>query len=289
MATETDRLHRVQQMLRTRTDPPPSLAELARAAGLSASRLTRVFRARYGLTPKEWLQSQRVRRLKRSLRDGVSVTDAIYAAGYGSASRVYERSGHWMGMTPRRYQRGGAGLAICHTVVPSGLGCLLVAATPDGICAVTLGDREDQLVQALHEEFPDATHVRVDEGADEWVARAVARAQAMLASGGNMPDPTPIPADLKATAFQWRVWQALMQIPAGQTRSYKQIAQELGAPQACRAVARACASNRLAVIVPCHRVIREDGSLGGYRWGIERKRRLLALERAQCDPKPGVR
>jgi AraC family transcriptional regulator of adaptative response/methylated-DNA-[protein]-cysteine methyltransferase len=261
-------------------DAPPTLAELARACGLSASRLTRAFRERHGLTPREYAHSLKLRAFKQALRDGEEVTAAVYQAGFGSPSRVYESTARHLGMTPGAYRRGGQGVAIRYTVVDTPVGRLLVATTAHGLCAVTLGRDERALTAGLRAEFPNASLERVDEGADEWIAGVVARVSAMLGIEPAHGEPPPLPADLAATAFQWRVWQELMRIPRGQTRSYSDIARGIGRPRAVRAVARACASNRLALVVPCHRVVREDGSLGGYRWGIEAKQRLLELERA---------
>jgi len=260
-------------------DDPPTLAELARDCGLSASRLTRAFRERHGLTPREYAHSLKLRAFKQALREGEEVTAAVYQAGFGSPSRVYENTARHLGMTPGAYRRGGEGVAIRYTVVDTPVGRLLVATTTHGLCAVTLGRDARTLVDALRAEFPKASLERVDEGADEWIAGVVARVTAMLGMEPAHGEPPPLPADLAATAFQWRVWQELMRIPRGQTRSYSEVARAIGRPRAVRAVARACASNRLALVVPCHRVVREDGSLGGYRWGIEAKQRLLEMER----------
>jgi AraC family transcriptional regulator of adaptative response/methylated-DNA-[protein]-cysteine methyltransferase len=257
-------------------DAPLRLPELARAVGLSPSHLQRAFRQRFGVSPAEYAQSRKLKALKSALREAPRVTDAIYDAGYGSGSRVYEKTGQLLGMTPADYKRGGSGIAIRYTTLETPLGVLLVAASERGICGVTLGDRESALVEGLREEFPQATIDRVDAGRDEWLAIMIARVSAEIGTG-IAPDRS-VPVDIRATAFQWRVWQALQRIPRGQTRSYAQIAEEIGAPRAVRAVASACARNRLAVIVPCHRVIRADGSLGGYRWGMARKRELLDRE-----------
>jgi AraC family transcriptional regulator of adaptative response/methylated-DNA-[protein]-cysteine methyltransferase len=259
-----------------RADTPPRLPELARAVGLSASHLQRAFRQRFGVSPAEYAQSRKLKALRSALREAPRVTDAIYDAGYGSGSRVYEKTGQLLGMTPADYKRGGSGITIRYTTLETPLGVLLVAASQRGICSVTLGDRANSLVNGLREEFPQATIERVDAGRDDWLAAMIARVSAEIGSG-TAPD-TNVPVDIRATAFQWRVWQALQRIPRGQTRSYAQIAQEIGAPHAVRAVASACARNRLAVVVPCHRVIRADGSLGGYRWGMARKRELLERE-----------
>lgn len=277
-----DPLQHARALIDAAGETPPRLTELARQIGLSASHLQRAFRKRYGLSPAEYAQAQRLQRLKSALRKNPRVTDAIYAAGFGSGSRVYEKTGQWLGMTPADYRRGGAGVSIRFTTLPvaighPALGHLLVAASQRGICAVTIGDDENVLAANLQAEFPDASLDRVDAGRDDWLAAIIGRVQAQL-GGGNNPDLPAPPLDIRATAFQWRVWQALQRIPCGQTRSYAQVAADIGAPRAVRAVASACARNRLAVVVPCHRVIRSDGSLGGYRWGIARKRDLLASE-----------
>ncbi|WP_282563033.1 methylated-DNA--[protein]-cysteine S-methyltransferase [Tahibacter amnicola] len=264
------------------SDPAPKLDELAQAVGLSPSHLQRRFRARYGISPAEFASSRRMERFKRALREGTSVTDAIYAAGFGSGSRVYEKSDPLLGMTPASYRRGGAGTAVRYTTLPTDLGELLVAATERGICAILLGANENELLCELRKELPAAELERVDAGRDEWLAGMIDRVQSELGWQDRPPAALP-PLDLRATAFQWRVWQALTRIPAGQTRSYREIAEAIGAPRAARAVARACAANRLAIVVPCHRVVRDDGSLGGYRWGINRKRQILRQE-AQLAP-----
>ena len=281
-AIANDPLQQAHALITAAADEPPRLAELARRVGLSASHLQRAFRKRYGLSPAEYAQSLRLQRLKSALRDTPRVTDAIYDAGYGSGSRVYEKTGQLLGMTPATYRRGAAGVAIKYTTLQTPLGYLLVAASERGICTVTIGDDDATLTAGLRAEFTDAAIERVDTGRDDWLAATIANVAADLGFGKATTTSVP-PLDICATAFQWRVWQALQRIPRGQTRSYSQIAAQIGAPRSVRAVANACARNRLAIIVPCHRVIREDGSLGGYRWGIERKRALLARE-AQAVP-----
>jgi AraC family transcriptional regulator of adaptative response/methylated-DNA-[protein]-cysteine methyltransferase len=271
-----DPLERALALIDT-ANTAPRLPELARAVGLSPSHLQRAFRKRFGVSPAEYAQSRRLRQLKSALRDAPRVADAIYDAGYGSGSRVYEKTGQLLGMTPATYKRGGSGVAIRYTTLQIPIGCVLVAASERGICAVTLGASEAALVQKLRAEFPQATFERVDAGRDEWLAAMVARVSAELGLDVAVPETAP-PVDVRATAFQWRVWQALQHIPRGHTCSYAEIAATIGAPRAVRAVANACAHNRLAVVVPCHRVIRADGSLGGYRWGIARKRALLQSE-----------
>jgi len=251
----------------------PTLQALASAVGLSASHLQRSFRTRYGLSPAEYLAQKKLGALKAGLRAGSEVSAALYDAGYGSPSRVYESGAARLGMTPASYRAGGAGMAVRWTLVSTPLGQAVVAATARGICAVELGEDGAALEQGLRREFPHAALERVDAGSDEFLAprlQAVARCL-----GGESAD---LALDLLGTAFQARVWQALMKIPRGHTRSYAELAQSLGSPQAARAVARACASNRVAVVVPCHRVIRGDGSLGGYRWGLPLKQALLSRE-----------
>jgi len=271
-----DPLERARVLLEA--DPPPRLAELARDVGLSASHLQRRFRARFGMSPAEYAAARRLDRFKRALRNGRRVTEAVYDAGYGSGSRIYEHSDRLLGMTPARYRRGGEGVAVRYTTLATSLGRLLVAATERGICAVALGANDVTLLRELRRELPNAGYERVDDGSDDWLSAVIAHVFAEL-GWSEVAAPALPPLDLRASAFQWRVWQALTTIPAGETRSYGEVAAAIGAPRAARAVARACASNRLALVVPCHRVVREDGSIGGYRWGIARKQRLLARER----------
>ncbi|RDZ27594.1 methylated-DNA--[protein]-cysteine S-methyltransferase [Lysobacter silvisoli] len=253
----------------------PTLAELAAAVGLSPSHLQRRFAARYGLSPAEYLAQRKLGTLKSALREGSDVSAALYDAGYGSPSRVYEGGAARLGMTPARYRAGGAGEQIRWSLAQTPLGLALVATTQRGVCMVELGRDAAALEAKLRAEFPQAQLERVDAGRDEFLAprlRAVADAL-----GGQAPS---VPVDLLGTAFQRKVWDALMKIPAGQTRSYAQVAEHIGAPGSARAVARACAGNRVAVVVPCHRVVRGDGSLGGYRWGLPLKEQLLRRERA---------
>lgn len=279
--TARDPLEQARQRIARDPAAAPPLGELARAARLSPSQFTRRFRARYGLSPADYARSLRIDDFKRNLRQGSEVTDAIYAAGFGSPSRVYEDTARLIGMTPGTYRRGGEGLAIRYTVLDTPIGRVLVAATERGVCAIMPGTDDAGLEAALAAEFPRAERTRVDEGADGWLAEVVGRIAAQFADG--RPAARALPADLRATAFQWQVWNALTRIPAGQTRSYAEVAREIGRPTAARAVARACASNRLALIVPCHRVIRDDGSMGGYRWGLQAKDALLRFEREQSS------
>lgn len=268
------------RLLLDQAETAPSLEQLAAAVSLSPSHLQRTFRRRYGMSPAEYHRVRRFGQFKAALRDGATVTTAVYDAGFGSGSRVYEHSNRLLGMTPASYRAGGAGASIRFTTTGTPLGRLLVAATSRGICAVTLGDDEQGLQRYLADEFPNAQRERVDAGREDWLDAVIARIASELGWSGTAAPALP-PLDVAATAFQWRVWHALSSIPVGQTRSYRQLAVELGSPAAARAVGNACGSNRLALIVPCHRVVREDGSLGGWRWGIERKRELLAQERSR--------
>lgn len=269
-------LEHVRQLLE-RADEAPTLQALADAARLSPSHLQRAFRRRYGMSPAEYHRARRFGQLKNALRKGAAVSDAVYDAGFGSGSRVYEHSDRLLGMTPASYRAGGAGADIRYTTTATPLGRLLVATTSRGICSVTLGDSDAELEQRLADEFPHASRERVDAGREEWLDAVIARIASELGwSDADAPELPPL--DVAATAFQWRVWNALTRIPSGTTKSYGELARELGMPNAARAIGNACGNNRLALIVPCHRIVREDGSLGGWRWGVERKRELLAGE-----------
>ncbi len=263
-------------------DEAPTLDTLAKIASLSPSHLQRVFRQRYGMSPAEYHRARRFGQLKTALREGVGVSDAVYEAGFGSGSRVYEHSDRLLGMTPASYRAGGAGASIRYTTTDTSLGRLLLAATSRGICSVTLGADDAELEARLASEFPKATRERVDAGREEWLDAVITRIASQL-GWSDAAAPALPPLDVAATAFQWRVWDALTRIPSGQTRSYGELAAELGQPKAARAVGNACGSNRLALIVPCHRVVREDGSPGGWRWGVERKRQLLAGEQRMTE------
>lgn len=252
-----------------------TLDALGAAVGLSPTHLQRRFRAAFGLSPAEYRAQKKLASLKRELRGSGDITRAVYEAGYGSSSRVYEAGAARLGMLPGAYRRGGEGLQIHWTILDTELGLALVAATERGLCAIALGDDAAQLEAGLRDEFPNATLSRVHEGRDDFLAPRVRQVAHLLSGQSGRLD-----IELIGTAFQQRVWEALMKIPRGQTLSYAQLAQSLGQPRAARAVARACAQNRLAVIVPCHRIIRGDGSLGGYRWGLPRKQALLTAERA---------
>lgn len=248
------------------------LGALAAELGTTEATLRRAFRQVTGLTPHQLAEALRIQRFKSLLRAGTKITDALYETGYGSSSRIYERSNAQLGMTPAAYQRGGAGMQIGYTTANSPLGKVLVGTTERGISAVYLGDSEGKLLSELRQEYPKAEiHAAKDEQ-QRWVREVVQRTE------GKQPS-MELPLDLQATAFQRRVWQELQRIPSGETRTYTQVARAVGDPKAVRAVARACATNPVSIIVPCHRVVRGDGNLAGYRWGLSRKRQLLERER----------
>jgi AraC family transcriptional regulator of adaptative response/methylated-DNA-[protein]-cysteine methyltransferase len=274
-------IQRAAAYLAAHVDEVVPLARLARLAKLSASHFQRQFTRALGVSPREYQAAMRADRFKRELRSGRDVTSAIYEAGYGSPSRVYERTPTGRGMAPSEYRRGGAGLEIGYTIVPSPLGKLLVAATSSGICAVKLGDTNRALEDDLGREFPAASLERDRLVRAEWVTAIVDRLE------GSQPA-ADLPLDVRGTAFQWLVWRELQRIPFGETRSYSAVADAIGQPRAVRAVARACASNPVCLVVPCHRVVPKSGTAGGYRWGAARKSRLLTLERANKAPKKGT-
>ncbi|MGE5088383.1 MAG: bifunctional DNA-binding transcriptional regulator/O6-methylguanine-DNA methyltransferase Ada [Candidatus Levyibacteriota bacterium] len=263
-------------------DHVPTLDELAAQAGLSAHHLHRVFKTVTGLTPRAWAAAHRARRVRAELDHGRNVTDAIYGAGYNSNGRFYEQSDDVLGMTPSTYRAGGAQTDIRFAVGLCSLGSILVAASGRGVCAILLGDDPDALLRDLQDRFPRARLI----GGDAKFERLVARVVGFVEAPGIGLD---LPLDLRGTAFQQRVWQALRAIPPGETASYTDIAARIGAPRSVRAVAGACAANPLAVAIPCHRVVRNDGGLSGYRWGVERKRVLLDREaRAAHAPQRGA-
>lgn len=263
---------KVCRFIDTHLDEPVTLDALSRVLGMSPFYLQRTFKAAMGITPRAYADSRRLNSLKTGLREGRSVTRSLYDAGYGSSSRLYERATSQLGMTPARYGRQGSGITIRYTLAETPIGTMLLAATEKGVCAIRFGDAAGTLEQDLRREYPKAEIIRSDE-------RLVSEVQALSAAiaGGSA---APLPLDIQATAFQRRVWEALQAIPRGETKSYGKIAAEIGRPKAARAVARACATNPVAVAIPCHRVVREDGATGGYRWGSSRKKKLLALEGA---------
>ncbi|UUT10403.1 bifunctional DNA-binding transcriptional regulator/O6-methylguanine-DNA methyltransferase Ada [Pseudomonas zeae] len=250
---------------------PPTLNELAETAGLSPFHFHRVFKAATGLTPRAYAAAHRSRRVRERLADGNSVTDALYDAGFNSNSRFYESANQLLGMKPGDYRAAGQNNDIHFAVGQCSLGAILVAQSERGVCAILLGDDPHQLVCDLQDQFRKANLIGADSGFEQLIAKVVGFIEAP-AIGLDLP------LDVRGTAFQERVWQALREIPLGSTASYAEIAQRIGAPTSMRAVAQACGANRLAVAIPCHRVVRSDGNLSGYRWGVERKRQLLERE-----------
>ena len=252
---------------------PHGLTQLAKTVGWSPAYLQKQFVLAYGLTPAEFVSQQKFKNFKNELRKNSDVTRALYEAGFGSPSRVYEQGAAKLGMSPLAYQRGGAGLEIRYTILETRLGKTLIAATERGICAIALGEKENKLEKELQDEFPAANLKRVDAGRDDFIAPKVTAVVDYLSGKKSR-----VSLELMGTAFQQRVWQALMKIPSGKTLSYAQLAEKLDMPKAARAVASACAKNKCAVVVPCHRIIRGDGSLGGYRWGLPLKEKILVSE-----------
>jgi AraC family transcriptional regulator of adaptative response/methylated-DNA-[protein]-cysteine methyltransferase len=262
------------------TDERLTLAALARRAGLSSSHFQRSFKALVGVSPKAYADACRVAHFKRELRAGKSVTDATYEAGFGSSSRIYERVDTRLGMTPRQYRERGRGVEISYAVTTTALGPMMLAATDRGLCFIQFGSSATALAAELRREYPNASITPMAEQQratfEQWM-----RALSAHLSGGRVE--TGLPLDIRGTAFQTRVWRYLQRIPYGEVQSYAEVAAGIGAPKAARAVANACARNRLAIAIPCHRVIRGTGELGGYRWGLERKRALIDMERAHRD------
>jgi AraC family transcriptional regulator, regulatory protein of adaptative response / methylated-DNA-[protein]-cysteine methyltransferase len=252
-------------------DVEPTLDELAQSVGMSAYHFHRVFKTVTGLTPKEYSAAHRAKRVREELVRSGSVTEAIYEAGYNSNARFYEQSNEVLGMTPTSYRSGGAETAIHFAIGECSLGSILVARSERGVCAILLGDDPEALAHDLQDRFPSADLI----GGDPSFEKLVAKVVGFVEAPGIGLD---LPLDVRGTAFQQRVWQALREIPAGSTASYTEIAERIGSPKSVRAVAQACAANALAVAIPCHRVVRNDGALSGYRWGVERKRALLERE-----------
>ena len=256
-------------------DTAPSLTVVARKVGLSASALSKRFLAELGVSPRDWLVARKRERFRKALRDGEKVSEALYGAGFGSPSRVYETSNKALGMTPATYAKGGAGAHIDFTTVDSDYGRVLVAATQKGIAAVFLGDDDRSLERDLKRDFPAADLQRNDAALRERVKGVLARLYGRKPSALDAPD---VPLDIVGTAFQWKVWKALTEIPPGETLTYGEIAARIGEPSSARAVGRACATNQAAGVIPCHRAVGANGRLNGYRWGLARKERLLAGE-----------
>jgi len=273
--SQSDLAARARQLIDDHPDQALTLDQLGAQIGASPHHLQRVFKRVIGITPRQYAEARRLDRLKTRLKEGDNVTTALYEAGYNSSSRLYEQAPERLGMTPATYRSGGAGARIGYSTADTPLGRVLVAATERGVCFVSLADADAELEAALAREYPAAAIERDDARLGDWL-NAVAQ---HLSGDQPLLD---LPLDVRATAFQWRVWDALKAIPYGDTRSYSQIAEALGDRNAARAVARACATNPVALVIPCHRVVREGGDLGGYRWGAGRKQALLereALER----------
>ena len=274
----TDRLVEVAFYIEAHADERLTLASLAKIAELSPSRLQRVFKKAFGVSPKVYQDAVRMRSFKQSLKEGEGVTDAIFSSGFGSISRVYGEATRNIGMTPKAYRAGGAGEIITYACRSTALGLVAMAATDKGVCFVQFGDDEESLITKLAEEFPyaglSASVAQETPELDAWVKAL----DQHISKGAPRPD---LPLDMRGTAFQMKVWQFLLSIKDGDVLSYSELAAQIDKPKAVRAVASACAKNRIGVLIPCHRVLRGDGSLGGYRWGLERKRALLDAERKQ--------
>jgi AraC family transcriptional regulator of adaptative response/methylated-DNA-[protein]-cysteine methyltransferase len=269
---QSDSAKEICRYIEQHLDEPITLDHLGKSFGQSPFHLQRRFKAALGITPREYADSCRLRLLKRNLQAGDNVTRAMYDAGYGSSSRLYEKTSAQLGMTPDKYRRGAIAAAIRYACADSPLGRMLIAATDRGICSIQFARSDGELIEGLKREFPFAAR-KPDQGAlQTWV-------EALLAKMAGREFNAALPLDIRATAFQRRVWTYLQSIPFGATRSYKEVAKEIGQPTASRAVARACATNPVAVAIPCHRVVREDGNISGYRWGVERKKALLEMER----------
>ena len=257
----------------------PSLATLGQTLGVSRYHLQREFKKIVGVSPRQYGVAHKVKQFKSRIKEGESVIDAMNEAGYGSSSRLYEQTNAELGMTPASYARGGAGATINFTVAACELGCLLVAATARGLCAVRLGDSDAELEATLRREFPGAEITHDPQSLGVYL-------EAILQHLAGQQTSLDLPLDVRATAFQRRVWEELRRIPFAATRSYREVAENIGQPTATRAVAGACAANPVALVTPCHRVVRGDGSLSGYRWGAERKAKLLAQEQALASKRP---
>jgi len=257
-------------------EEPVTLARLAREFRLSPFHLQRTFKSVLGITPRQYADAMRMEWFKRGLQQGRAVTTALYDAGYSSSSRLYERTASQLGMTPDKYRRGAIAVPIRYSTTATPLGRLLIAATDKGICHIRLGDSVEELEQGLKREYPFAQRKRDEEKLRPWMEALVRYLE------GERMEPR-LPLDIQATAFQRRVWEHLQTIPRGYTESYQDVARALGEPKAMRAVGHACATNPVALVIPCHRVVRTDGGLGGYRWGLERKQALLEMEKASSD------
>lgn len=271
MQTNPSLIHRARAYLDARRGERTTLEELGRAVGASPFHLQRSFKRELGLSPRDYQQALRLEDTKRALADGSRVTDAVFGAGYGSLSRFYEKAASGLGMAARAYRAKGKGMAITYTTFASALGCILLASTEQGLCSVKLGDKPAALARMLAAEFSEAELKEDRRGMKDIRDRVLA----FLSGDGTL---NKLPLDILGTVFQQRVWAQLRQIPRGETRTYKDIAEAIGAPKAMRAVGSACGANPVALVIPCHRALRTDGGLGGYAWGVERKSSLLRLE-----------
>lgn len=273
---QVELVRRICHAIDEHDEEPVTLKTLSAETGISAHHLQRTFKEVMGITPRQYKENRRLADFKANVKAGSNVTDAMYDAGYGSSRGLYEKSSSHLGMTPATYGRGGRGMRIIYTIADCALGRVLVAATERGVCSVALGDADSELIAALFAEYPaasiDSQDTVISPTLNLWLSKILEHLKGKTAG-------IDLPLDIKATAFQWRVWEELRRIPLGSTRSYQEIANAIGKPKAVRAVAGACAGNHVALVVPCHRVIREDKSLGGYRWGLQRKRNLLEDER----------
>jgi AraC family transcriptional regulator of adaptative response/methylated-DNA-[protein]-cysteine methyltransferase len=268
---EADAVRAICRFIEQHLEEPLTLPRLGKEFLQSPFHLQRRFKKALGITPRQYADSCRLRMFKRSLQSGDSVTRAMYDAGYGSSSRLYERTASQLGMTPDKYRRGAIAASIRYACAESPIGRMLIAATEKGICSIQFARSDEELIEGLKREFPFAVRKQDEGGLQSWV-------DALLQQMSGQELDSALPLDIRATAFQRRVWTYLQSIPFGQTKSYSEVAKAIGEPRACRAVARACATNPVAIAVPCHRVIREDGSMGGYRWGLQRKKTLLQME-----------
>jgi AraC family transcriptional regulator of adaptative response/methylated-DNA-[protein]-cysteine methyltransferase len=281
MATQIEQIQKACEIIRAHPEERHTLGVLAGRLGLSRFHFQRAFTEVVGISPRAFAEACRLGQVKRALKKGERVTPALYDAGYGSSSRLYERANTALGMTPATYRKGAPGVEIDFAIADSPLGRLLLAATRRGVCRVMIGDSDRALEKGLREEYPNATVRRHDRILSTQV-------RALLEHLHGRSPHVKLPLDIRATAFQWRVWLHLQAIPYGETRTYRQVATAIGSPTATRAVARACATNPVALLIPCHRVVRTDGSMGGYRWGVRRKQTLLKQEKerarlAPCD------
>jgi AraC family transcriptional regulator of adaptative response/methylated-DNA-[protein]-cysteine methyltransferase len=277
MMQVNDRIREICRYVETHSGDNLPLNDLARRAGLSPFHFQRSFKAVIGLTPRQYVEACRLKKLKSSLRKSNDVTEAVYDAGYGSSSRVYERADTRLGMTPNQYRQGGRSVTITHVTVESIVGLMMIGATDRGLCFVQFGDSQEDLLRALAKEYPSA---RIEAMQTPYHPEFQKWIDALTAHLAGKQPRIELPLDIRATAFQMRVWNYLQSIPYGEVQSYGEVAAGIGQPAATRAVARACASNTVALAIPCHRVIRGTGELGGYRWGLPRKRALIDRERS---------